>query len=285
LRVLVTGAAGMLGRALTEILRRDYDVTGVDLDDFDLSTTGSISEIVGKSPETVCHLAAFTDVDRCESDPLRAYHLNVVATRNVAVACREANCPMLYVSTDYVFNGESKEPYDVDARPGPVNMYGRTKLIGEWFVERNVPDRYIVRSSWLFGEGGKNFVETILALSERMNDLEVVDDQTGSPTYTRDLASAIKKLIERRAFGRYHITNSGSCTWYEFAVAIMRRAGAPGRTINTTVSSKLARPARRPAYSVLDNRAYVRATGESLRGWEEALAEYFERRTGGGTNG
>jgi dTDP-4-dehydrorhamnose reductase len=275
----------MLGKALSEILRGDHEVIGVDIDDFDLSIVTSIPEIVKRHPETVCHLAAFTDVDRCESDPERAYHSNVVGTRNVAVACAEANCPLLYVSTDYVFDGESKEPYDVDSRPNPLNMYGRTKLIGEWFVERNIDDRYIVRSSWLFGEGGKNFVDTILALSEEKSELDIVDDQVGSPTYTRDLASAIKELIEESAYGTYHVTNSGYCTWYEFATTILRLTGVDGCTVNKAVSSLLGRPARRPAYSVLDNRAYVRATGKSLRGWEEALTEHLERRTGGGTNG
>jgi dTDP-4-dehydrorhamnose reductase len=284
LRVLVTGASGLLGQPLSEILREDHEVTAVDISDFDLSAVSSIPEIVKSRPETVCHLAAFTDVDRCESDPERAYQSNVVATRNVAVACRELGCPMLYVSTDYVFDGELREPYGIDARPAPLNMYGRTKLIGEWFVERHVSERCIVRSSWLFGEGGRNFVETILSASEEKKVLNVVDDQVGSPTYSKDLALALKKLVEKKAFGTYHVTNRGDCTWYDFAVTILRLAGKAECTVLRTASDALGRPARRPGYSVLDNSSYVRATGETLRKWEEALAEYLDSRTGGVSN-
>jgi dTDP-4-dehydrorhamnose reductase len=284
LRVVVTGASGLLGQSLSKILKENHEVIAVDIDDYDLSAVSSISEITKTRPEWVCHLAAFTDVDRCETDPERAYQSNVIGTRNVAVACREARCPMLYVSTDYVFDGESRKPYGVDARPNPLSMYGRTKLIGEWFVERHVHERLIVRSSWLFGDGGRNFVETILTLSEKKNVLDVVDDQVGSPTYSEDLASALKKLIEKKAFGTHHVTNSGDCTWYDLAVAILRLAGRSECEVKRTSSSALGRPARRPGYSVLDNNSYHQVTGDTLRGWEEALAEYLGSRSGGLSN-
>lgn len=280
----MTGAAGMLGRALVDALSDDHDVIGVDVRDFDLSLESSIAKIEKAHPEAVCHLAAFTDVDGCESDPERAYRSNVVGTRNVAVACREAKCPMLYVSTDYVFDGKATEPYRTDAHTSPLNMYGRTKLIGEWFVERNVKDRCIVRSSWLFGEGGRNFVETILSLAQKQKSLDVVDDQRGTPTYTRDLALALKRLMEKKGFGVYHVTNGGDCTWHQFAGAILNSAGITDCTVNPVESSKLGRAAERPSYSVLDNTDFIHTGEEPLRGWMEALTEYLERRSGGESN-
>lgn len=272
----------MLGRALCESLKETHTVTGVDITEFDLSETSCIAKIVKTQPEIVCHLAAFTDVDGCETDPDKAYRSNVVATRNVAVACREAKCPMLYVSTDYVFDGQSDRPYAENDKPAPLNMYGRTKLIGEWFVDRIVSHNYTVRSSWLFGEGGRNFVETILALAKEKEFLEVVDDQRGSPTYTKDLASALKKLVEQEEFGIYHVTNNGECSWYDFAVRICKQAGIEGCTIRRIKTNRSARPANRPAYSVLDNRTYAQAFGGYLRKWEEALQEYLDGRSGGG---
>jgi len=285
MRVLVTGAAGMLGRALCESLKEAHTVTGVDITDFDLSETSCTAMIVKTRPEIVCHLAAFTHVDGCETDPEKAYRFNVVATRNVAVACKEAKCPMLYVSTDYVFDGQADRPYSEDDKPGPLNMYGRTKLIGEWFVDRIVSHNYTVRSSWLFGERGRNFVEKILTLAGEKEFLEVVDDQRGSPTYTKDLALALKKIIETKKFGIYHVTNNGECSWYDFAVSICKQAGIKGCTIKRIKTSLSARPANRPAYSVLDNKTYAQTFGGYLRSWEEALEEYLDGRSGGGSNG
>jgi len=285
MRVLVTGAAGMLGRALCENLKGAHTVIGVDIGDFDLTETSCIARIIETQPEIVCHLAAFTHVDGCEKNPEKAYRSNVVATRNVAVACREAKCSMLYLSTDYVFDGQTDRPYSEDDKPSPLNMYGRTKLIGEWFVERIVSQNYRVRSSWLYGEGGRNFVDTILALAEEKDVLEVVDDQTGSPTYTKDLASALMNLIESKKFGIYHLTNNGECSWYDFAVSICKKAGVEGCAIKRVKTALSARPANRPAYSVLDNRIYAQTFGGYLRSWEEALEEYLEGRSGGGSNG
>jgi dTDP-4-dehydrorhamnose reductase len=271
----------MLGKALGNTLRDGHEVIGIDIDEFDLSDDSCIRGIARMQPEIVCHLAAFTDVDRCESDPEKAYRSNVVATRNVAVACREARSRIFYTSTDYVFDGKANKPYTEDARPGPLNMYGRTKLIGEWFVQKIVEDNCIVRSSWLFGEGGRNFVDTILSLSREKNSIDVVDDQMGNPTYARDLALALKVLIEKECRGIYHVTNNGSCTWYDFAVAICAQARTSGCTINRTKSGILQRPAVRPAYSALDNGLYAGECGGNLRSWQEALQDYLNRRSGG----
>ncbi|MFQ5906164.1 MAG: dTDP-4-dehydrorhamnose reductase [bacterium] len=285
MRIVVTGAAGMLGRAFCGVLNESHTVVGVDMQDLDLSLDSCIPAIVRMRPQVVCHLAAFTDVDRCESDPETAYHSNVVASRNVAVACKEAGCPMLYMSTDFVFDGKAERPYSERDKPNPLNMYGKTKLIGEWFVERHAEDHWIVRTSWLFGKGGRNFVDTILALARQKDSIDVVDDQRGSPTYTKDLAPALKNIIESGKFGTYHVTNSGDCTWYDFAVMICKQAGIEGFSINRTRSDLVGRPAERPAYSVLDNGAYARAFGACLRNWKEALQDYLHTRNGGESNG
>jgi dTDP-4-dehydrorhamnose reductase len=281
LRIVVTGSAGMLGRAVMKETEEDHEVRGVDIADLDLADTSCIEALVEMRPHAVCHLAAFTDVDGCESDPERAYRSNVLATRNVAVACKESGCPMLYVSTDYVFDGKAGEPYSEDAEPRPLNMYGRTKLIGEWFVERHAPEHCIVRSSWLFGEGGRNFVETILELAEKQDSISVVRDQRGSPTYAGDLAAALKRILEEGRFGIFHVTNGGDCTWHDFAIQILEFSGITDCRVEAIGSAELRRAATRPAYSVLDNGLYRKTFGSSLRDYRDALRDYLSRRSGG----
>ncbi len=275
----------MLGRAVMRVMKEDHDVRGVDLADLDLAESSCVKALVEMRPQVVCHLAAFTDVDGCETDPERAYRSNVLATRNVAVACKESGCPMVYVSTDYVFDGNASEPYSESSEPGPLNMYGRTKLIGEWFVDRHAPNHYIVRSSWLFGKGGRNFVETILGLAGKRDSIRVVADQRGSPTYTRDLADALKTIVEKGQFGIYNVTNSGDCTWHEFAVQILELSGIGDCRVEAIESGELGRVATRPAYSILDNGLYRRTFGSSLRNYKDALKDYLSRRSGGAKDG
>jgi len=276
MRILVTGGRGMLGSALCPVLAGEHKPIEVDIDDFDVSSPSATDEVVKRSPELVCHLAAATDVDGCEENAVRAYLTNSLGTRNVALGCQRLNIPMLYLSTDYVFDGEKGEPYRELDEPRPINIYGRSKLQGEWYVSHLLKSFYIVRSSWLFGRGGRNFVNEILRLAKEKPELEVVRDQVGSPTYALDLALALKALLESGRFGIYHITNSGFCSWYEFAVRILESAGVKRVRVIPTDSQSSRRPARRPKYSVLSNWTAQHTLKHTMRPWEDALAEYLE---------
>ena len=223
----------------------------------------------------VIHAAAFTNVDGCESDPDTAYRANGLGTRNVAVAADEAGAAVAYVSTDYVFDGSQDDPYTEFDRPNPINVYGRSKLAGEIFVREFCRRYWIVRTSWLFGKHGKNFVQTFLRLARENDEIRVVNDQIGSPTYTRHLAAKIAEIVSSSRFGTYHVTNAGSCSWFQFAQEILRLRPARARVI-PVASSEYATPAQRPKNSVLRN--YVlQLEGMSLaERWEGALAAYLE---------
>jgi len=274
-KIAVTGAGGMLGSDVCDVFAREFDIvplTRGSLDIVDLDTTVSVIKEI--KPDFLIHVAAFTDVDRSEHDPERAYLVNGIGTRNVAIACEEAGCPVIYISSDYVFDGQKGSPYDEWDAPEPVNKYGLSKLMGERFVMMFTRRFYIVRTSWLFGSGGKNFVDTIRRLLRERDEIEVVDDQIGSPTYTRDLAIKLKELIGR-GYGIYHITNSSSCSWYEFARRI-RDYTSSDSVVRPTTSEKFPRPAKRPPYSVLNN-TMLRLEGiKPLRQWHEALREYIK---------
>ncbi len=249
---------------LIELTRHDFDITDLD------KTVKIISEI---KPEYIIHSAAYTDVDGNELDPEKAYLVNSIGTRNVSIACEEIKCPVLYLSTDYVFDGSKKEPYNEWDRKDPVNMYGRSKLIGEHFVTSLTNRFYIVRTSWLYGKNGKNFVDTILRLLSDKQSIEVVNDQTGSPTYTLDLAEKIRELLGK-GYGTYHITNSSQCSWFEFALEIARIKDSKTEIIPVS-SKQYVRPAKRPAFSVLNN-TMLRLEGiKEPRSWQEALKEYI----------
>jgi len=294
MKILITGSKGMLGRALCENLVDVYDVVGVDINPGVVKFEKYIrshevwnitnheeflSKIRIKQPDVVIHAAAYTDVDGCESEEgqRQAEKVNVLGTKNVAQACKECNCLLIYVSTDFVFDGEKNSPYIESDPPNPINAYGKSKLEGEKLVQSILEKFIIVRSSWLFGKGGKNFVSSILQKAKRKEEIKVVSDQRGSPTYTLDLASAIAKLIQfsNEAGGIYHITSSGSCSWYEFALAIKELAGL---NVNITpVSSKeYPSPTKRPKMSALNNQRYLKLAGESLRNWKQALKEYLQ---------
>ncbi len=274
MRILVTGASGMLGSDLCPLLNEDHEVVEVDVQDFDVTTPSAVEETVRISPQIVCHLAAATDVDGCELDPESAYLTNGVGTRNIALACQRLEIPILYLSTDYVFDGEKGEPYLELDRPNPINVYGTSKLQGERHVSQLLRQFYIVRSSWLFGKNGRNFVDQILARARERRRLEVVTDQVGSPTYTRDLAEALKLLLETGRYGLYHITNSGFCSWFEFALEILNLAGVTDVEVAPIDSRSYGRRAKRPRYSVLSNSASERTLKRRMRPWEEALADY-----------
>jgi dTDP-4-dehydrorhamnose reductase len=272
-KVAVTGSKGMLGHdiglvfadvELVALTRNDFDITDLD---------NTISKIRAIRPEYLIHAAAYTDVDGSELDPETAYRVNGIGTRNVTMACEEIKCPVFYISSDYVFDGTKKLPYNEWDTTSPVNKYGISKLMGESFVTSLTNRFYIVRTSWMYGKKGKNFVDTIIQLLSERESIGIVNDQTGSPTYTYDLALKLKELMGS-GYGIYHITNSSECTWYEFALEIAKIKGI-NKKITPTTSDKFDRPAKRPSFSVLEN-TMLRLEGlKELRPWEEALSEYL----------
>jgi dTDP-4-dehydrorhamnose reductase len=277
-RILVTGGRGMLGHDLCTLLAQEHKVIGVDIEEFDITQLEAVEEVVARNPERVCHLAANTDVDGCELDPDKAYMVNGLGTRHIALACQRLSIPMLYISTDYVFDGTKGAPYREFDPPHPTSAYGRSKLAGEWFTERLLNRFFIVRTSWLYGHAGRNFVDTILRKAKETGRLSVVTDQVGCPTYTRDLAHAIQRLITTDLFGIYHVTNCNETSWFEFAQEILKQAGLTGVALEPTDSQTYRRPAPRPSYSVLDNLSWRCTFGSHLRPWQEALADYLRTR-------
>jgi dTDP-4-dehydrorhamnose reductase len=273
LKIALTGSDGMLGSDVSNVFK-DVELTTFTLNDFDITDLDkTVSIIRNAKPDYLLHTAAYTDVDGSELDPEKAYLINGKGARNVTIACEEIRCPVIYISTDYVFDGDRKEPYDEWDTTNPVNRYGLSKLLGERFVMSLTNRFYIVRTSWLYGRNGKNFVGTILRLLSEKEEIEVVDDQTGSPTYTYDLAVKLRELIGR-GYGIYHITNTSQCSWHGFAVEIAKLKGI-NKKVKPITSDKFKRPARRPSFSVLDN-TMLRLEGiKELRHWKEALKEYL----------
>lgn len=290
MKILVTGSSGMLGSALSKTLKPDNTIVGMDLVEpeaqdaglkafykADITELDSVKKIFDKETfDLVIHAAAWTDVDGCENEPDRAYAANTLGTRNIKESSKEV--PVIFISTDFVFDGEKSSPYAESDSPNPINVYGRTKLEGEEIISK-LAYYTIIRTSWLFGRGGKNFVDAII---EKRNEksLSVVNDQVGSPTYAKDLASAIKELIEKnktRGKEVFHVSNSGECSWYDFAREITLGIKAEV-SIEGITSEKLARPAKRPLFSVLDNSKFKKETGYIMRPWKEALSEYLKEK-------
>jgi len=277
MRILVTGAAGMLGRALVPVLEERHQVVRLTRSDCDLCDEDAVREIfqLGK-PDTVMHLAAFTNVDACEREPQKAKEQNEVATRNVARAAKHVGATMLYTSTDYIFAGDRDDPYQEDDAPNPLNVYGRSKLMGERALQEILDRYFIVRTSWLFGPHGKNFVATVLRLAGEKKGLRVVNDQRGSPTYTRHLARKLEELVTTGKYGVYHITGAGSCTWFEFAQTIIELSGMKDVSLTPVSSSEHVCDATRPAYSVLANRQLMDLGIALLPCWTTGLRDYLE---------
>jgi len=273
--VLVTGHKGQLGQALMDLLQPDYKVAGVDLDEMNITVA---EEVVGTfylhQPDIVIHTAAMTNVDGCELDPEQAVRVNALGTQNLVIAAEEFNSVFVYLSTDYVFPGNATQPYTECDPTGPLSWYGKSKLLGEHYVRNLLLRYFIVRTSWLVGEKGRNFVKIMLKMAREKEELSVVNDQMGCPTFASDLAKAIREMIETPYYGVYHVTNAGETTWYDFAVRILQEAGlsTPIRPITT---KEWGAPAPRPAYSVLSGLLFKVRGFTPLRPWEEALAEYL----------
>jgi len=284
--IFLVGAAGMLARMVIQRAPSGYDITGVDLPDFDLTDRDQVLTLVAEdSPDLIINCAAYTDVDGCESNKELAMRVNGTGVGHLAEAARINNAILVHISTDYVFSGENDSPYREETQTDPQSAYGLSKLMGEQAIlDSGLSDYYIVRTSWLYGPGGKNFVETMLRLAAEREQLRVVSDQVGAPTFTADLADAIFHLIDKKApFGIYHFSNSGRCSWHRFAEEIIALAKVRGlevkaESIEPITTDEFPLPAKRPAYSVLSNNKYKTATGVTPPEWEDGLCRYFDIR-------
>jgi dTDP-4-dehydrorhamnose reductase len=277
-KVLVTGAKGMLGSDVCQALSSRHRVRGVDIDDFDITDLDAVGvALAADPPDVVIHCAAWTDVDGCEREPERAFEQNAGGARNVAGAAAEVGAEVVYVSTDYVFDGEKGEPYTECDAANPLNVYGASKLAGEEAVRSVLPHSFIVRSAWLFGAAGGNFVAAILKAAAGRDTLRVVGDQFGSPTYTKDLARAMADLIVSGLLssGTYHLVNSGVCSWAQLASEALAAAGS-STVVEPISSAEWPSPARRPPYSVLRSRQLEVRNLPPLRDWREALKSYLK---------
>lgn len=274
--ILVVGAHGMLGRDLMALLGDRGQ--GVDIEDIDITSPESVLHVIGTlRPEVVVNCAAYTDVDGCETDIETAMAVNGEGVGYLAMACRDIGSVLVQISTDYVFDGGKGVPYVEDDAPCPLNVYGESKLAGEMNAAF-CPEHLIVRTQWLYGQYGKNFVETMLRLAGEKDELTVVDDQIGSPTWTVDLARAIIALIDSGCRGTYHAANSEYCSWNGFATAIFEEAGL-AVSVKPMTTVELDRPARRPLYSTLECGKLTGDTGFRPQGWRAALHEYLTLRT------
>ena len=275
MRVFVTGWNGLLGNALVPRLQSAHEVDGFGVEDGEVTDVAFVRRRLEQfRPETVLHLAAWTAVDACESDPVRAFHVNAEGSRVVATEAARINARVIAVSTDYVFDGEQTRAYTEDDAPSPQSVYGKSKLAGEDEV-RNVALWAIVRTAWLYGGGGRNFVDTILAALDERGNLEVVNDQIGSPTYAVDLSKALVTLLEANAQGLYHVANAGEASWFDLAREAARLTGRHPERIRPATTAQVPRPAKRPAHSVLSCERVAKMHGVHLRAWGDALAEYL----------
>jgi dTDP-4-dehydrorhamnose reductase len=277
MRVLILGSTGLLGQDLMRQWSGDK-VVGLGSRDVDIRDAAAVRKMVREQhPEWIVLAAAYTDVDGCESNQERAFSVNRDAPVNVAEAARDAGAKLLFVSSDYVFDGKKGSAYEIEDARNPQSVYGRTKADAEVRLLEVLPGCCIARTSWLFGAGGKCFPDTILKLAASRPVLDVVDDQRGSPTYSVDLARAIAELCSKNAHGIVHVTNAGECSWFEFAREIVTVAGL-ATDVRPTTSEKMARPAPRPTYSVLSATSLHRY-GIEMPGWQDALGRYLKERT------
>jgi dTDP-4-dehydrorhamnose reductase len=276
MRVTLFGATGLLGKALARQWTED-EVAALSSKDADIRDPKQVSEAIERTrPDWIVLAAAYTDVDGCENNREMAFSVNRDGAANVARAARESGARLLAISTDYVFDGKNSVPYETDHPRAPRSMYGRSKAEGEERMQEILPGVCIVRTSWLFGVGGKCFPDTILKLAATRAELDVVDDQRGSPTYSVDLARGIIQLCRQDATGIIHATNSGECSWYEFAREIVSEAGL-ATVVHPTTSDKFVRPAERPQYSVLSPRS-LNGYGITMPDWHDALRRYLAER-------
>ncbi|MEH7493684.1 dTDP-4-dehydrorhamnose reductase [Neobacillus niacini] len=281
MKVVVTGAAGQLGQdVLLELDRKNHQAFGADRQQLDITNEEDVLAFISEvKPDVILHCAAYTNVDAAEENEEAAYQVNAAGTEYLAKAAKQTGAKMMYISTDYVFDGTASKPYEVDEPTKPLGAYGRTKLAGEQLLQKHLDEFFIVRTAWVFGIHGNNFVKTMIRLGKERGEVGVVHDQVGSPTYTVDLAQFMVELMETDKYGIYHATNSGVCSWYEFAVEIFKQADM-NVTVNPLTSDQFPRPAARPKYSVLSKKMIEQQGLKPLRDWKEALVAYLAESNG-----
>ena len=274
--ILVTGAKGQLGSDVCDILKNENrDFLGVDIDTVDITDEASVKKLFEENCiGSVIHCAAYTAVDKAEDDYITCFEANCTGTLNLAECAKEKDIKFVYISTDYVFDGEGNEPFETDHMPDPINTYGKSKLMGEEAVKSLCKKYFVVRTSWVFGEKNTNFINTMLALSETRDFVKVVCDQVGSPTYARHLARLLCEMVKTEKYGYYHATNEGFCSWFEFCKKAYDMCGVKTDVLPVT-SDEFPTKAKRPLNSRLSKRSLTENGFSLLPSWEEALREYL----------
>ncbi|MBB6216439.1 dTDP-4-dehydrorhamnose reductase [Anaerosolibacter carboniphilus] len=275
-KILITGANGQLGADLMDMLSPFYAVKGYGRAQLDITKLDDTINIVrGMKPNIIINCGAYTNVDKAEQERDMAYRVNGLACRNLAVACLETKSQLIHISTDFVYDGKKEEPYIEFDKANPINIYGHSKLMGEEYIRQIYPRHFILRTSWLYGQYGNNFVKTMLKLAKENEILRVVDDQKGTPTYTKDLVRVIRLLMETEAYGTYHASNNGACTWFEFASQIFSLYQINKKILSVT-TEELKRSARRPQNSVMRNYLLELDFGYHLDNWVDALKRFVK---------
>ena len=274
MRILITGASGMLGHDLQRTLK-NHELILYNSKNLDITNKNLVIEKINEmKPDILINSAAYTNVDDCETNYEEAHKVNALGPKNLATVCKDLKIPLVHISTDYVFDGKKTEPLKENDNLGPQTAYGKTKLEGEQFIQKILDEYFIIRTAWLYGCEGNNFVKTMLNLSKSHNEINVVNDQIGSPTFTYDLAKGISEIIKTDKYGVYHLTNSGSCSWYEFSKEIFKLANINVKVTPVT-TEEFPRPAPRPKYSVLSNDKWIKQGFKPLRNYKQALKEYL----------
>ena len=282
MKVLVTGASGQLGYdVVRELMKRGHEAVGVSSKEMDITDQAQVKKMITEANvDVVMHGAAYTAVDAAEDNEAQCRLVNANGTENIAVVCKKLDIPMVYISTDYVFDGQGTRPWEPEDERHPLNVYGQTKYEGELAVQKYLEKYFIVRIAWVFGINGNNFIKTMLKLSKTHDTLTVINDQIGSPTYTYDLARLLVDMMETDKYGIYHATNEGLCSWYEFAVEIFRQAGISMNVIPVTSAEYKAAKAKRPFNSRMNKDKLEENGFERLPQWQDALARYLEELKG-----
>jgi len=277
MRMLVTGGNGMLGREIRERFHKEFDLRSTDLPELDVTNSEHCRRAIADwHPDVVVHCAAYTAVDRAESEEALAFSVNADGTRNVARECREHGVLLVTYGSDYIFDGVSSVPYREEDLPHPLSAYGRSKLAAEERLRQESPPYLLIRTQWLYGVHGRNFIYAILEKARRGEPLRVVSDQKGTPTSTVDLVSATRRLLEANARGTFHFSNEGETTWFDFASFVLDHALPTPANLSSALTRELAYPAPRPSYSVLSKEKYRSFTGDVPRRWEEAVDEFLK---------
>lgn len=293
MRILISGANGQLGKEFTRILNTGFaeigeipctlknaDIMNTDVDNLDITNINDVLSFVeNERPQVIINCSAFTNVDLCETDKDTAFNVNSLGPRNLAIAAQKVNTKLIHVSTDYVFSGDGNEPYCEYDICNPQSIYGKTKYLGEQYVKEFCSKYFIVRTSWLYGYEGNNFVKTIMNLAEQRESIKVVNDQRGNPTNANDLAYHILKLVDSNEYGIYHCTGNGECSWYDFACKIVEYSNINCEVMPCT-TEEFPRPAKRPSYSSLNNMMLKNTIGDKMRFWQDALKNFIKNYEG-----